>query len=78
MATEKVTVIFIIVEPLFRQMLLKTQFKAYLAILPAGYSNFNWPYLLILLSTSVINTKNDVCEPVKNAVLLSLFLRKSS
>jgi len=41
MATEKVTVIFIIVEPLFRQMLLKTQFKAYLAILPAGYSNFN-------------------------------------
>lgn len=59
-------------------MLLKTRFRAYLAIFLADYSDFNLPCLLILLSTLVIIMKNNFCQPVRDAVLLPQFLKKNS
>lgn len=57
-------------------MLLKTLFRAFLAIFLADYSDFNLSYLLILLSTSVIVTKNNFCKPLRDAVLLSQFSKR--
>lgn len=62
----------------FHQILFKTQFKAYLTVFLAGYYDFNFPYLLILLSTSVTLMKSNFCEPVRDAGILPQFFKKSS